>query len=85
MIGRASQFQKYDTTYVDTQKTPYDYGSLMHYGSTDFSGNGLPTIEPFQPGAVIGQRDTLSAIDIEEIRLAYGCNEIITTTRATSK
>lgn len=66
---------------VDTQSTPYDYGSLMHYGSKDFSINGLPTIEPLQPGAAIGQRDTLSATDIREIRLAYNCSGPITTTK----
>lgn len=59
---------------VDTQSIPYDYSSLMHYGSTDFSVNGFPTIVPLQSGAVIGQRETMSEIDIQEVRLAYGCN-----------
>ena len=72
--GMQHNFEKYNNTAVDTQNTLYDYGSLMHYDSTDFSTNGLPTIEPLQAGATIGQRETMSTIDIEEVRLFYGCN-----------
>ncbi|CAF5142740.1 unnamed protein product, partial [Rotaria magnacalcarata] len=35
--------------------------------------NGLPTITPKQAGAIIGQRDQVSAIDINEIRQFYSC------------
>ncbi|CAF2609562.1 unnamed protein product [Rotaria sp. Silwood2] len=56
----------------------------MHYGSTTFSKNGLNTIEPLQPGAVIGQRKTLSAIDIQEVRLFYGCDATGATLPSTS-
>ena len=58
---------------VDTQNTPYDYGSLMHYGSDAFSSNGLSTIEPLLPNITIGQRERMSDIDIEEVRLFYQC------------
>ncbi|CAF3572321.1 unnamed protein product [Rotaria sp. Silwood1] len=73
-IGMSYNFEKYDNTAVDTQNTPYDYGSVMHYGPTAFSKNGLNTIEPLQSGVVIGQRQTLSEIDIQEVRLFYGCS-----------
>ena len=53
--------------------TPYDYPSVMHYEKTAFSSNLLPTIEPLQPNVKIGQRYKLSSIDIQEIRLFYGC------------
>ncbi|HYH09561.1 MAG TPA: M12 family metallopeptidase [Thermoanaerobaculia bacterium] len=44
---------------------PYDYGSIMHYGAKAFSKNDKPTIVPINPpGALIGQRDGLSAGDI---------------------
>lgn len=53
--------------------TPYDYRSVMHYETTAFSRNGLPTIEPLVPNVVIGQRDNMTTIDIEEVRLLYNC------------
>jgi hypothetical protein len=43
----------------------YDYGSIMHYGRTAFTRNGLDTIVPINPpGSAIGQRAGLSAGDI---------------------
>ena len=45
----------------------------MHYSKTAFSINGLPTIIPKDPNVWIGQRNGLSAIDIEEIRKYYKC------------
>ena len=85
VTGQEHNFEKYDNTAVDTQNTPYDYGSVMHYGSNYFSKNGSPTIEPLQAGARIGQRETLSAIDIEEVRLFYGCNGTGSTLPITSE
>lgn len=49
----------------------YDYGSIMHYPRNAFSRNGLPTIVPKQSGAVIGQRNGLSAGDVNAIRWMY--------------
>ena len=67
-------FEKYNSTSVDTQNTPYDYGSVMHYGPNGFSTNGQPTIVPKQSGVTIGQRHNMSAIDIQEVRLFYNCS-----------
>lgn len=50
----------------------YDYGSIMHYGSTAFSKNGQPTIVPKQSGVTIGQRNGLSAGDIAAVKFMYG-------------
>ncbi|EDO26330.1 predicted protein, partial [Nematostella vectensis] len=37
-------FEKYTSSKINTMNTPYDYDSLMHYGSHYFSYNGKPTI-----------------------------------------
>jgi hypothetical protein len=54
---------------------PYDFGSVMHYGSTDFSRNGSPTIEvkPDYAGyaAIIGQRTAPSSGDLNVVACMY--------------
>ncbi|CAF1495364.1 unnamed protein product [Adineta steineri] len=70
--GLEHAFNKYTTT-VDTLGTPYDYQSLLHYGTDYFTSNGKPTLVPKDPLAVIGQRNNLSSIDIQEVRLYYQC------------
>ena len=67
-------FQKFNNTEVDTQNTPYDYGSVMHYPRNSFSVNNRSTIEPLQPNVTIGQRYNMSTIDIQEVRLFYNCS-----------
>ena len=76
---KESNFEKYSNTAVDTQNFPYDYSSIMHYGRTAFSKNNQPTIEPLRSGVTIGQRTSLSSIDIQEVRKFYKCelNDII--------
>ncbi|XP_074648581.1 low choriolytic enzyme-like [Tubulanus polymorphus] len=67
----AKNFDKLPDT--QTYGQTYDYGSLMHYGPTTFSSNGEPTIVPKKAGVTIGQRDGLSDIDVEKIRIRYKC------------
>ena len=50
---------------------PYDYGSLMHYPSWAFSKNGQDTITTIPPGIAIGQRNGLSAGDINTVHSIY--------------
>ncbi|UJR07027.1 hypothetical protein I4U23_011315 [Adineta vaga] len=72
--GTESNFDKYSNAVVDTQNTPYDYKSVMHYETDAFSKNGLPTIQTLVANISIGQRDNMSTIDIEEVRLFYNCS-----------
>jgi hypothetical protein len=53
-----------------TDLGPYDYGSIMHYPPTAFSVNKQPTIR-VRGGQAIGQRQGLSAGDIESVKLMY--------------
>lgn len=51
----------------------YDYNSIMHYHAYAFAKDtSKPTIVPKDPNAVIGQRNGLSALDIEAINMLYG-------------
>ncbi|KAG7240283.1 hypothetical protein INR49_027094 [Caranx melampygus] len=64
-------FQKMDT---DNLNTPYDYSSVMHYGRTAFGKSGAETITPTRdPSAAIGQRESLSDIDVLRINKLYKC------------
>ena len=70
--GLEHAFNKYTTT-VDTMGFPYDYNSLLHYGTDYFTVNGKPTLVPKDASAKIGQRNVLSATDILEVRRYYQC------------
>jgi hypothetical protein len=69
----AYNFEKYDSSIVNTMNTPYDYASLMHYEPEAFSSNGEPAILPLQPNVIIGQRYNMSTIDILEVQMFYNC------------
>ncbi|KAM7433977.1 hypothetical protein ABFA07_015862 [Porites harrisoni] len=69
--GKSHNFKKYNRGTIDSLGSPYDYGSLMHYGSKAFSKNGKPTIVVKQSGATIGQRDGVSSKDAQQMNLLY--------------
>uniref|UniRef100_A0A1A8FKP7 Metalloendopeptidase n=2 Tax=Nothobranchius korthausae TaxID=1143690 RepID=A0A1A8FKP7_9TELE len=55
--------------------TPYDYGSVMHYGRFAFSRNREPTIVPVpDPNVEIGRATQMSANDILRVNRLYRCN-----------
>jgi len=54
---------------------PYDYASIMHYGTHFFSVNGQPTLVATQPlpaGVILGGGSGLSAGDIAGVTALYG-------------
>ncbi len=64
--------QNFDVVNSNSQvNTPYDYGSIMHYGEHFFSINSLQTITPLQSNANIGQRVALSNDDITGVNALY--------------
>ncbi|XP_050705249.1 protein SpAN-like [Eriocheir sinensis] len=73
--GKENNFNKYSTSLINTYGIPYDYSSVMHYGSTGFSNNGRSTIATLYPLAqeLIGQRTGLSHRDILLANTMYGC------------
>ncbi|XP_044008445.1 hatching enzyme 1.2-like [Aphidius gifuensis] len=57
-----------------TYSYEYDYQSIMHYGSFYFSKNpGKPTITPKIPGAILGQRKSMTKTDCLKVNELYGC------------
>lgn len=61
--------------------TPYDYGSVMHYGRDFFSTNGETTLDvippvpdPFNEFNYVGQRRGVSNIDVRQLQLLYQCS-----------
>lgn len=73
--GRENNFDKFRADEIQHLGEPYDYGSIMHYGSKAFSKNGQPTILVLKQGARdnIGQRSKLSDNDIRQINKLYKC------------
>ena len=67
--GREGNFQK--SSNVNSLGSPYDYGSILHYGAYAFSSNGQPTIDA--NGNSIGQRNGASPTDVVQLRLLYQC------------
>lgn len=72
--GHDKNFLKYTSAQTNLGGMAYDYGSVMHYSQYAFSKNKQRTIIPLnEAGVRIGQRETLSQVDIAKIRMLYGC------------
>jgi hypothetical protein len=50
----------------------YDFGSIMHYGSSAFSSNGQPTLVRKDGSSFTAQRSALSSIDRLAVEEMYG-------------
>ena len=55
---------------------PYDYGSIMHYGEYFFTATGSATIV-VPDGVTIGQRQALSALDIDSVNNMYATDLVL--------
>lgn len=72
--GTENNFVKLPASQINLLGTSYDYGSVLHYGAYAFAVDpSVPTIIPLVPNAQIGQRETLSRLDIERVQILYGC------------
>lgn len=55
-------------------RTPYDFDSIMHYGTSEWSKDSSPTIVPIvpvPPGVTIGADNHLSVLDIAGMNVLY--------------
>ena len=71
--GSENNFKTYLATGNDGNETSggLDFGSIMMYGSTFFSSNGLPTIVKKDGSSFTVQRTGLSAKDREAVSIMY--------------
>ncbi|KAK2883566.1 hypothetical protein Q8A67_017203 [Cirrhinus molitorella] len=73
--GEEHNFILHNETVSSPLGVPYDYGSVMHYGKTDFSKSSEPTIVTKIPEFlnVIGQRMEFSDSDLLKLNRLYNC------------
>lgn len=71
------QFNKYTPDVIDHFNLPYDYESVMHYGSNYFGINQAMTIQTLDPNKqrVIGSANGVSPGDIALVKKMYSCDE----------
>ncbi|CAL1540695.1 unnamed protein product [Lymnaea stagnalis] len=65
------QFRKYNESSINTFGVPYDYLSIMHYGSDSYPGS-MTTLDPEYQHR-IGQRHGFSFKDIKLANVMYSC------------
>lgn len=82
--GTESNFDAYSSDFITNFNVEYDYGSVMHYGSTAFTIDGSDTIIPLRDlnGETMGQRLRLSDKDTSRVNRMY-CGESTETTTTT--
>jgi hypothetical protein len=62
-LGMEYNFQKFSWDDTQNLSSPYDTGSIMHYGAYAFSKDRkMPTILPKNPNHKIGQRTNFSTV-----------------------
>lgn len=83
--GMEYNFDKYTWNDIQSLEEPYDYGSVMHYGTHAFAKGFGPTILPKDGSSqIMGQRVGLSDVDLEKINKLYGCTQYLKKNKAFS-
>lgn len=74
--GLDDNFEKKEFGETDTLNFQYDFGSIMHYGKYTFAMDpSKPTIQSkSNPYQSLGQRDSMSPTDIQQINNLYSCS-----------
>ncbi|KAK3596060.1 hypothetical protein CHS0354_012952 [Potamilus streckersoni] len=70
------EFTKYTLEAVDQMNVPYDYSSIMHFGDTTYSKDGVSkTIRVKNPEKeiIIGKVEMLSFMDVKVVNKMYKC------------
>lgn len=66
-------FTRYDEALLDGQNAgKYDHDSIMHYGSTQFSNNGLPSITKLSGALIVENRTAPTDTDVCAVKRYYG-------------
>ena len=74
--GYADQFKKYPHGAADYLGANYDINSLLHYFGDAFGKGGNLTIVPKdRPNFKIPKPKRMSAIDVQQVRKLYKCDE----------
>lgn len=74
--GCRVNFRKECFMTIDSLDVRYDYHSVMHYGSFFFARErGMKTLRTKIDGVRIGQRERLSALDVQKGLLLYQCDK----------
>lgn len=79
LSGMAYNFRKAMDGAIDPLGTPYDLGSMMHYGQTAFTNNKKRTIQvlDWRKRLLIGQRSSFSNNDIVQLNKMYNCRKYL--------
>lgn len=76
--GMVFNFDKQNSSEIDSLDTKYDYLSMMHYGWNAFGRAQKMTIKTLDPRFqyLIGQWEGFSEIDIVQLNKLYRCSKL---------